>query len=127
MVCNSVSLAGGQCHVPDPGSQEPDERCGADSQGLLCGIHQVPEVPGHGLPQPPSCLLEDEGSGEEAAGQEGETGRDPDKNQEGIPEEAREPRAGPKRVQGHGEYLEESSGLGVFFSSPLLLLPELYF
>lgn len=57
-----LSLVGGQRHVPDPGSQELDECCGADREGFLCGFHQIPEVTGHGLPQPSCCVMEDEGA-----------------------------------------------------------------
>lgn len=52
---------GGQCHVPDPGRQEPDECSGADREGILRGLYQIPEISGHGFPQPTGCVLEDEG------------------------------------------------------------------
>lgn len=82
-------LAGGQRHVPHPSGQEPDERGGANRQGLLRGLHQVPEVAGHGVAQPARRLLEDEGAREETPGQEGETRRNPNQDQESVPEKTR--------------------------------------
>ena len=55
-------LWGGQRHVPDPSCKELDECGGADSEGIVCGLHQIPEVPGDGIPQPPCCVVEDEGA-----------------------------------------------------------------
>lgn len=95
--------SGGQCHVPDPGRKEPDEHCGVHCEGLLRCLHQVPEVPGHAVTQHAGHLLEDEGPREEASGEEGEAGRRlQQQSQEGLPQEARQPSAGPERVQGHG-------------------------
>lgn len=95
--------AAGQRHVPHPGGQEPDERRGVHGEGLVRGVHQVPEEQGHGGAQHAGHLLEDEGAREEAAGEAREAGRRPDQpGQEVVPQEARQPRAGPQRVQGHG-------------------------
>lgn len=73
-VVSLVPLSGGQRHVPDPGSQEPDEHGGVHRQGLLRGLHQVPEVPGHAVPEHARHLLENEGPREEAPGEKGEAG-----------------------------------------------------
>lgn len=47
-----LCVAVGQRHVPDPGCQELDERCGAHSQGVICGFHQVSST-GHSLSKSP--------------------------------------------------------------------------
>lgn len=73
-VLTTLCLAGGQRHVPDPGSQESDERLGADSEGVLRGLHQVPDISGNSVTQPACCVLEDEGAKEKALGEVGETG-----------------------------------------------------
>lgn len=95
--------AAGQRHVSDPSSQEPDERRGVHCEGLVRGLHQVSEIPGHAEPQHAGHLLEDEGSWEETSGEAREAGRRSDQQSEEIfSEEARQPGAGSQRVQGHG-------------------------
>lgn len=37
----SLCVSVGQCHLVDPGGQEPDERSRADRQVLVRGVHQV--------------------------------------------------------------------------------------
>lgn len=96
-------LTVGQRHVAHPGRKEPDERRGVHGQGLLRGVHQVPEEQRHGVPQHARRVMEDESSREEASGQEREARRRSDQpGQEVFAQEAREPGAGAERVQSHG-------------------------
>lgn len=102
---NSFSLLGlvGQRHVPDSGSQEPDERRGVHCQGLLRRLYKVPKEQKHGGTQHARGLLENESSREEAAGEAREAGRRGDQqSQEIFAEEACQPCAGSERVQSHG-------------------------
>lgn len=99
----SSQFAGGQCYVSDSGSQESDEFCGVHCESLLCGLHQVPEVSRNAKPQHARHLLEDESSRKEAAGQAREARRRSDQQSEAVlSKEARQPCAGPERVQSNG-------------------------
>lgn len=106
---SSCVLAAGQRHLPDPGSQEPHERRGPDRQGLLRGLHQVPEGVRHGGRQLARGVLAHEGAREEAAGETGEARRVPDARQTRLAEETHLPRPGPERIQGHGLLLRKST------------------
>lgn len=91
-----LSWAAGQCHIAHPGCQEPDERRGPHGEGLLRGLHQVPEGVRHGGRQLARGLLAHEGTGEEASGEEGETRRVSDPRATRLPEEAHLTCAGPQ-------------------------------
>lgn len=100
-------LVAGQRHLPDPGSQKPNERSGADCKGVLRSLHQVPEGVRNGSCELTRGVLADEGPGEEAPGKEGEARGVSDTRATRLPEEAHLPRPGPQRIQGHGLLLRK--------------------
>lgn len=84
----------GQCHVPHPSGQKPDECCGPHCKSFLRGFDQIPEGLRHGGGQLPRRILEDEGAGKETISQEGKTGGISDSSEERLPEETHFPSTG---------------------------------
>lgn len=52
----------GQCYIPHPGSQKPDECCCPHGESILCSLNQIPEGLWDSRCQLSRCVLEDEGS-----------------------------------------------------------------
>lgn len=55
-------LWGKQGHDPHMDHQELDECHSTEGEGILCGLHQIPEVSEYGFIQPAGCVMEGEGT-----------------------------------------------------------------